>query len=167
MMLNSNDTRTRVPGWSWRSSAVAASAMLSIACAGGPRSSESIEPSLIRCGAVGIQESVLSPDSLSGGLDYPHGDREKGRQAATTRKACILIEQLAAFRRIAGRSPSGLLELPIDSSKGAKKDTMPARRLADGWDHPFRLVTIRDSVYLDSYGPDGAPGTADDVRYSE
>lgn len=39
-----------------------------------------------------------------------------------------------------------------------------SRRTTDAWDHEFSIECEGDDVYVSSAGPDGQPGTEDDIR---
>ena len=39
-----------------------------------------------------------------------------------------------------------------------------SRRRIDAWDRPFRIECVGDDIIVRSDGPDGVPGTADDIE---
>jgi hypothetical protein len=60
-----------------------------------------------------------------------------------------------------GQEPGAKCATLEDLRRGRVLD--PADRITDAWDQPYRITCDGDDILVVSDGPDGLPGTADDI----
>jgi general secretion pathway protein G len=96
----------------------------------------------------------------------------KQREEANLRKAKADVQNIAsqgvdAFRVMRGRMPSTEEGLGVLVKEGFLKPNNDKGTLTDPWDHEYVYLypgqKNADAYDVKSYGPDGQPGTQDDI----
>jgi hypothetical protein len=87
---------------------------------------------------------------------------EKVRIEETQDMLDKIVQSIEAYKKAKGKLPDFKDYIALSDLLSPAYMT-PLIRL-DSWRHPFGASRTNDSIYIWSCGPDGQPGTADDIR---